>query len=74
MRMSEQYGPRWNQVDFERRQVHLDQTKNGGPRTIPLNPVALSTLKQMGGEKNRSGTELVFYSARTADPLQGSRG
>lgn len=42
MRMSEQYGLQWGQVDLERRQIHLLKTKNGDPRTIPLNSVALS--------------------------------
>jgi integrase len=74
MRMGEQYGLRWNQVDFERRQLHLLRTKNGDPRTIPLNAVALAALQQMRGEKNRPGAEPVFPSARTGDSLQGSRG
>lgn len=46
MRMGEQYGLRWNQVDFARRQLHLLRTTNGGPRTIPLNVVALDALKE----------------------------
>ena len=29
MRMSEQYGLHWHQVDFERRQLHLSKTKSG---------------------------------------------
>jgi len=41
MRMGEQYGLHWNQIDFERRQLHLLKTKNGDPRVIPLNSVAL---------------------------------
>ena len=74
MRMGEQSGLRWRQVDFERRQLHLLRTKNGDPRTIPLNAVALAALQQMRGEKNRPGAEPVFPSARTGDSLQGSRG
>ena len=73
MRMGEQYGLRWNQVDFERRQLHLLRTKNGDPRTIPLNAVALAALQQMRGEKNRPGAEPVFPSVRAGDSLQGSR-
>ena len=72
MRMTEQYGLLWNQVDFERRQIHLDRTKNGDARTIPLNAVALSALTQIRGEKNRPASEPVFPSTRTGDPLQGS--
>jgi len=74
MRMGEQYGLRWNQVDFERRQLHLLRTKNGDPRTIPLNVVALGALKELRGPKEPLGTAPVFPSARTGDALQGSRG
>ncbi|MBS1801347.1 MAG: tyrosine-type recombinase/integrase [Acidobacteria bacterium] len=31
MRMSEQYGLRWSQIDFERRQIRLPKTKNREP-------------------------------------------
>jgi integrase len=74
MRMSEQYGLHWNQIDFERRQLHLTKTKNGDPRVIPLNAVALAALDQLNGKKTRPGTDPVFPSARTGDSLQGSRG
>jgi integrase len=74
MRMSEQYGLGWNQVDFERRQVHLTRTKNGDSRTIPLNSVALGALKEMRGGGKRKGADPVFPSVRTCDALKGSRG
>jgi integrase len=74
MRMSEQYGLRWNQVDFERRQLHLIRTKNGDSRTIPLNAVALGALQELRSGQPRPETGPVFPSERTGDPLQGSRG
>jgi site-specific recombinase XerD len=74
LRMSEQYGLLWSQVDFERRQIHLDRTKNGDARTIPLNAVALSALTQMQTAENRPANRLVFPSPRTGNSLQGSRG
>ena len=79
MRMSEQYGLRWNQVDLERRQIHLRKTKNGDPRTIPLNAVALGALQALKvenpkGAGKRKGTDPVFPSLRRDDSLQGSRG
>ena len=74
MRMSEQYGLRWNQVDFERRQLHLIRTKNGDSRTIPLNAVALGALQELQGGQARPRTDPVFPSVRTGDALQGSRG
>jgi integrase len=74
MRTSEQYGPHWSQVDLERRQLHLLKTKNGDPRVIPLNSVALAALGQLKGKDTQAGTAPVFPSARTGDSLQGSRG
>lgn len=53
MRMSESYGRRWNQVDFERRQLHLILTKNGDSRTILLNSIALPALHQLQVGKSR---------------------
>jgi site-specific recombinase XerD len=74
MRMSEQYGLPWSQIDFERRQIHLPKTKNGDPRTIPLNSVALSSLKELHGDCKIMRSVPVFPSARSGESLQGSRG
>ncbi len=74
MRMSEQFSLRWTQVDFERRQIHLPQTRNGDPRTIPLNTVALGALKQLRGAGRPAGNAPVFPSVRGGEALQGSRG
>lgn len=44
------YGRIWatlDQVDFERRQIHLHQTKNGDPRILPLNAVAIDALERL---------------------------
>jgi integrase len=73
MRMSEQYGLQWSQIDFERRQIHLPKTKNGDPRTIPLNSVALAALKELLGQGKMRSVP-VFPSARSGESLQGSRG
>ena len=74
MRMSEQYSLRWTQVDFERRQIHLPRTKNKDPRTIPLNTVALSALKQLRGAGKLAVNAPVFPSVRSGEALKGSRG
>jgi integrase len=74
MRMSEQYGLDWHQIDFERRQIHLPKTKNGDPRTIPLNSIAVAALKELHGQGKWVKTMPVFPSVRTGESLQGSRG
>ena len=53
MRMSEQYCMRWDQVDFDRRQLHLIRTKNGDSRTIPLNAFAREMLGKGRGDGSR---------------------
>jgi integrase len=72
--MSEQYGLRWSQVDFERRQIHLPKTKNGHPRTIPLNAAALGALRGLMKSAKPRATDPVFPSSRSGGSLQGSRG
>lgn len=74
MRMGEQYSLHWNQVSFERRQIYLPKTKNGHPRTIPLNAVALAALEQMRGGRKPSDGVPVFSSIWSGGALQGSRG
>lgn len=54
MRLSEQYSLTWEQIDFARREVHLERTKNGSARTIPTNSAvirAFQDLKKMRSPK-----------------------
>jgi site-specific recombinase XerD len=72
MRAGEQFGLKWNQVDFERKIVTLPKTKNGNTRHIPLNSLAISSL---GALKTKDSEGHVFPSARNAgEGLKGSRG
>jgi integrase len=71
MRMGEQYGLRWCQMDFAGRQLHLLRTKNGDPRTIPLYAVALGALKELRGPQQLPGTVPVFFAARPGEFLAG---
>ncbi|HVI60077.1 MAG TPA: site-specific integrase [Luteimonas sp.] len=57
MRMSEMYTLEVGQVDFTKRTVFLERTKNGSKRQVPMTSVAKRVLKAMIG-KRRSG--LVF--------------
>jgi len=36
MRLSEQYSLTWEQIDFSRKEINLEQTKNGSARSIPM--------------------------------------
>lgn len=46
MRRGEQFSIRWSQVDLPGKKLRLLKTKNGSPRTIPLNSIALAAFKR----------------------------
>jgi len=47
MRLSEQYGLRWESVDLKRKEVRLRTTKNYGGRSIPMNSEVFSAFGQL---------------------------
>lgn len=47
MRLSEQYSLTWEQIDFIRKEVHLDQTKNGSARSTPMNADVVHAFKEL---------------------------
>ena len=40
-------GITWEDVNLERRTVHLPKTKNGNPKTVPLSTTAVKVLQQL---------------------------
>ncbi|OAM31707.1 hypothetical protein A7P96_04520 [Eikenella sp. NML03-A-027] len=49
MRAGKIYGLKWADVDFTRRLAHLQITKNGDSRDVPLSKRALELLEQLRG-------------------------
>lgn len=49
MRAGEICALTWDRVDTRRRLAHLDKTKNGYPRDVPLSTEALRIIKQLSG-------------------------
>lgn len=47
LRLSEQYGARWEHVDFERRVLTVPRSKNGQPRHVRLNGAAIQALLRL---------------------------
>jgi integrase len=47
MRPSEQFGLRWSDVDLDRRQITLLQTKTGKPRHLPMNAACLRAFQEL---------------------------
>ena len=55
MRRGEMLNISWQDVDWTQRVLHIPQTKNGTPRTIPLTDRALWILKDRWSEVDGSG-------------------
>ncbi len=49
LRLGEQYGARWRDVDFERRTLAVPLDKSGKTSHVPLNALALLALRQLRG-------------------------
>ena len=47
VRASEQFSLRWSQIDWQRRILSLPRTKNGNPRHIPLNMIAMEAVRNL---------------------------
>jgi integrase len=45
LRLSEEYGLKWDCVDFDRRTLIIPLSKNGELRYVPLNDEAVSALQ-----------------------------
>lgn len=72
MRQSEQYTLLWSQVDLEKRLVFLPKTKNGKPRHIPLNAVAVAAFERL--KAKGQGTDAPVFPGRKGESAQGARG
>jgi integrase len=66
----EQFKLKWEDVDFDRRMITLQTTKNGRPRYIPLNDFALSALRTA---KNQSGDQPWIFLNRYGERHVGPR-
>jgi len=74
MRRSEIVGLEWSDIDLKSRTVHLDETKNGEPRDVPLSSAALATLTALPrrisgrvfGFKPDSATQAFIRAVRRA--------
>jgi len=47
MRQGELLRLNWSDVDLRRGEVHLDETKSGDPRDVPLSPAAISAISAL---------------------------
>ncbi len=61
LRLSEQYGLRWESVSFSRRSLTVQRSKNGAARHVPLNQAALGALEAL--RQRNAGSEFVCGGA-----------
>jgi integrase len=64
MRMSEQFGLTWDRLDFERKRIALNETKNGDPREIPMNKTVLGALQGLYDARSVTKGKRVFPTER----------
>jgi len=69
MRRSEIAGLRWSDIDIQSRVAHLEKTKNGESRDVPLSSTAMSVLAALQREKS----DLVFCMSANAITLSYRR-
>ncbi|HEY1502625.1 MAG TPA: site-specific integrase [Acidobacteriaceae bacterium] len=70
MRQSEQFSLTWDEIDFKRRKIFLDKTKNGNDREVPINQTCLAALEELKAARDarkaagKPVNEWVFQSSR----------
>ena len=69
MRISEILSLRWGNVNFPRRFLFIERSKNGRSRKVPMNSDVLRTLAGL----RRNGEEFVFAKERSSGPLRSVR-
>jgi integrase len=71
MRLSEQFSLTWEGVNFRRKEITLDETKNGSSRVIPMHPRSEAALAALAAETHKK-TDRVFKSS-SGKPLNNPR-
>ncbi len=70
MRLAEMYTLEVGQVDFKKRTVFLERTKNGSKRQVPMSSVAVKVLRGFIG-KRKAGLVFPWWSGdRSAEELK----
>ena len=78
MRSGELVSLTWDQVDLDRRVIHLDKTKNGDRRDVPLTLTAVELLQGLGKPGSRlfdltdASRDALWRKARDAAEVQGA--
>jgi len=65
MRRGEILGLRWENVKLSKRCIHIEDSKAGKPRSIPMNGLVIEAMSIIP-----QNSEYVFYNSRTKGPIQ----
>ena len=64
MRLSEQYTLTWKDIDFERREINLDRTKNSSPRMIPMNDAVMDAMKDFASRSQSTAPDARVFAIK----------
>jgi excisionase family DNA binding protein len=67
MRRGEILNLKWQNVDFDKREIKITESKSGKGRVIPVNPVLFALL--VGLKSQDGNTEYVFTNPETGKPF-----
>jgi integrase len=70
MRKQEILGLKWQQIDLANDYIHLEKTKSGKRRELPINDVLKKTLSSV---MRKIDIEYVFYNPQTRRPYRDIR-
>jgi len=62
LRLQEFLSLEWSRVNLVRRTILIKETKNGNPKTLPLNKIALDVLNQRSKVKSIKNDYVFFNS------------
>jgi site-specific recombinase XerD len=65
MRLSEQYTLTWRNVDFVRREINLDRTKNGSPRMIPMNDAVMKAMQEFAKRATSTSRDAFVFPIKS---------
>jgi integrase len=65
MRLSEQYTLAWKNIDFERREINPDRTKNCSPRMIPMNDAVMGAMAEFARRSKSTSRDALVFRSRT---------
>jgi len=65
MRRGEILGLKWNNIELSKRCIHIEDSKAGKPRSIPMNGLVIEAMSIIP-----QNSEYVFYNPKTKGPIQ----